>query len=535
MGKITAKQIFIGILLAAFLLRFPHFFISLAYDEIWTVNNFIQLPVGRLFFDLSLPNNQPLNSVLVKWMYALPLETEFIRLPSLLAGLISVVLAGHLAGRMAGKGAALWSMFFAAFNAPLIVYNTQARGYSLQIMFLLVFACSLLKVVENHRAGKRAGIAVCSMILSAAAAVLTLPTSVLYLAGITMILWNYGGWKSIPRKSVLFLLASALICFVYILLNLSDLMAARKWGEAVNSVPGYFCWLGGVLYSVLPGTLLPFAIYYLAKFRQYIAGYALLGGLLFVSAIFTNGGPDRVYLPLSMLFCIISGAGVAAIQEKIVSVKYRQLVMLAAMMLTAAAYFYQIKTWRFINYYKIIVRLDELPQNLLVAYPAGDSYSVHLNSKGKAADFYAANFVSNGNWQEIVIVNSPGVINGADRHYNEKTLPLTLDSAVGDFAGITAQRLQLQRIYGSVSDNSLPLIAAFSSMDKQTFKEFRELVYDSDGSAEKVLQLNCWFTAAGKKDGKKIYCGTWYIAPGAMSLESLKNIQESGVLYYLQK
>jgi hypothetical protein len=50
-----------------------------------------------------------------------------------------------------------------------------------------------------------------------------------------------------------------------------------------------------------------------------------------------------------------------------------------------------------------------------------------------------------------------------------------------------------------------------------------------------VLHLNCWFSYHGEEYTEKIYCGTWYIAPGAMTPEGLKNIQEFAALYYLQK
>ena len=173
MEKITAKQLFTGILLIAFLLRVSEFFTSLAYDEIWTLNNFIQLPVAKLLFDLSLPNNQPLNSILIKLMCALPLNVEFIRLPNLLAGIIAIVLAGYLAWRMAGKRCALWSMFFMAVNAPLTVYSAQARGYSLQVMFLLVFACGLVKLLEDQQTQKRSVGAASAVIFSALASVIT--------------------------------------------------------------------------------------------------------------------------------------------------------------------------------------------------------------------------------------------------------------------------------------------------------------------------------------------------------------------------
>ena len=49
MEKFTAKQLASGILLIALLVRLQDFFITLSYDEIWTLKNFVQLPVSKLF------------------------------------------------------------------------------------------------------------------------------------------------------------------------------------------------------------------------------------------------------------------------------------------------------------------------------------------------------------------------------------------------------------------------------------------------------------------------------------------------------
>ena len=66
MARFSVKHIAIGIVLLALLMRLPEMFISLAYDEIWTLLNFANLDFVRLLFDLELPNNHPLNSILIK-------------------------------------------------------------------------------------------------------------------------------------------------------------------------------------------------------------------------------------------------------------------------------------------------------------------------------------------------------------------------------------------------------------------------------------------------------------------------------------
>ena len=56
------------ILLAALLIRlFGMLFSPLEYDEIWSLENFSALGATRIFTDLALPNNHPLNSLFVKF------------------------------------------------------------------------------------------------------------------------------------------------------------------------------------------------------------------------------------------------------------------------------------------------------------------------------------------------------------------------------------------------------------------------------------------------------------------------------------
>ena len=74
------------LVLVALLLRVDQLSSSLSYDEIWTLQNYSELPLSQIFTDLELPNNQPLNTVAVKILaFLLPIPAV-VRLHSLLAG-----------------------------------------------------------------------------------------------------------------------------------------------------------------------------------------------------------------------------------------------------------------------------------------------------------------------------------------------------------------------------------------------------------------------------------------------------------------
>ncbi len=514
MGKITVKQLATGILLVAFLLRLPEFFISLAYDEIWTLTNFAKLSWHELLFDLTLPNNHPLNSILVKFTAFLQLPQEYIRLPNLLAGLGAVVLAGLLGKRIAGRSGALLSMFFMAVNAPMIVYSCQARGYMLQIFWLLLFAYSVIRSAEKCRK-KIFTIFDALIIVSALLAVITLSTSALYLAGIVLILWNLAKWKLPCRSTVCSIIIAGAISLVYLGMNYHDLQSARVWGTAINSVSDYCNWLWQVLYEIIPAGTVGFAVYYFALTRRQSVGYWLLFLLLAGSAIFTNGGPGRVYLPLCALLAVTAGAGAAFLLEKLTKLQHRQLLILAIAVLSAATNFYQMRQWCFTDYFPVLNALDTLPDNVLAVFPAGDGYPVLFNSNGKAAERYYKTLEQSSALNSLLLLNSPGRINGMDNKFNEKSLPLPFQTSTGTFANVPSQSCRLQRLQ-TVPESQAAVWMVFRSEAKAVFEDFRKFLYGSSLRQDHILILNNWFNSYTPNNRTEVYYAVWYIAPGAL-------------------
>ena len=527
MEKFTAKQLASGILLIALLVRLQDFFITLSYDEIWTLNNFVQLPVSRLFFDLSLPNNHPLNSILVKLMNLLPLPVRCMRLPNLLAGMGSIVLAGLLTRRLAGRSGALWSMFFMAVNAPLAIYSVLARGYGLQTFFLLLFAFFIVKSYENSRQKKfftwyDAGVAV-----SALLAVGTLPTSILYLAGIVVILWNYSGWKITPlRSTAAAVTVGGVLALSYILLNYQDLQAARKWGVAFASYREYVLWLGNVLYHIIPGGLLLLSAFYVIKDCRRSWGYAILFILIFGSAFFTNGGPERVYLPWCVFFCITAGAGCGMLQDKLTKAQHRQMFTLAAVLIAAAANFYQIQQWRMVNYWPVIAQAEQAPVEQLLIYPASDGYVVLANSYGSVAEQYRNSIENASRLCEMILINSPGRVSGVDGKHNEKFLTLVCQAPVERFANLPAQKITLKRCMGIPPENA-EVLALVYARDVYTSRNCRESFYRLSADKDKMLILNSWFGGYISGGKTRAYSRVWYIAPGGLSRSAWKTLLES--------
>ena len=526
MGKFTAKQLVWGIMLLALLVRLPELFISLAYDEIWTLTNFTQLPVSKLLFDLSLPNNHPVNTVLVKFMTCLPLPIEFIRLPNLLANIGSIVLAGLLTRRLAGQHGMLWSMFFMALNAPLAVYSVQARGYSLQIFFLLLFAFLLVKSYEETRSRRLLLLYNTGIVISALLSVMTLPTGILYLAGIVLILWNYADWKIFKRSTAAAAVLAGALALSYILLNYHDLQMARKWGFTIGSCREYLVWLSGILYGIVPGGLLLFCTYYTVKDHRHCVGHLLLFLLVFGSAVFTNGGAERVYLAWSVWFAVTAGAGCSLLYEKITRMQYRQLFVLLAILLAAATNFYQMRHWRFVDYLPVIRSAASVPAERLLIYPAGDGYALLWSSNGKVAGQFLSSIINASVLQEMFLINSPGRISGMDQQGNEKTLPLQCSVPVERFADVPVQKIRLERCEEPPPE-PMETVLIFYAQDAYSSRTFRQKLYKLADAPGKILLLNNWFGGYIRSSENPAFAGVWYIAPGALNTSAWKNCLES--------
>lgn len=499
MQNFVQRYLLFLIIIAALLLRLPEYFISLAYDEIWTLQNFAPLPVGKLLFDLELPNNHPLNSILVKFIAGFSLPPETVRLPNLLAALGSLLLVWHLVKKVWGKSAAYWSVFFLAMSVPHLVYSVQARGYSLQIFFLLLYAAALAECSKEK----------CQLyyplaaVAGAVGAIITLPTSCIYLCAITLILWNISDWQKPRKRAVITVAISAGLALTYILCNLPGLLAARQWGEKIVSASGCCSFIGKTLYMLVSPLLLIFAAWGSIKVKKLWWSAAALLIMLFGSALFTNAGPPRVYLPLAVAAAMLCGIGAADLYGKI-KAKYQMLVVLAAVLATFAAYQLQMPRWRFTNYFPVINQAQKLTPEVLVIYPASESYPVLWNSNGQAAEQYARQL--NSGLQKLMLINSPGEITGGDENFSQQNANIPVKGEIIDFSGVKAAVYTLEPVVDRIEPD-MPVIALTYSTS----------AVKALAGKENVLMLNIFFKNAPLPDGRCLTAASWYIKPGALN------------------
>ena len=140
------------VMLAAALARVTAVFMQpMTHDESYTFIAFASQSLPNLLSDYHLPNNHILNSVLIHFSTGMfgngPLA---VRLPAVLAGLLTVAAVYLLARALYGDGTALLAASITAFLQAQIEISILARGYSL--LGLLVLLEMLLAIyLRRHQ------------------------------------------------------------------------------------------------------------------------------------------------------------------------------------------------------------------------------------------------------------------------------------------------------------------------------------------------------------------------------------------------
>lgn len=124
------------------------------YDEAVTFLEYAShsLPIALAKYDL--PNNHVLHSVLVRISTALFGDGEWaIRLPAFLAGSLVLPATYLVARRLFGRWPALLATAGVAASPVLVLFSTNARGYSLLLLFFLILAALGAHLLRDRSPG----------------------------------------------------------------------------------------------------------------------------------------------------------------------------------------------------------------------------------------------------------------------------------------------------------------------------------------------------------------------------------------------
>jgi len=317
----------------ALAMRLAHVRQVMRHDEAYTYLHYARAPLSVALSDYTYPNNHLFHTLLVWFSTRLfgPSEVA-VRLPAFVFGMLIVPATYRLARRFTDRGASLLAMALAAVWPTLVLYSTNARGYS---FIAFVFVVMLLlgdEIVERDTWGRWVALA-----LLFALGMYTAPL-MLY-AGGAVLVWIVAEKArrdgiAAARALLPGLVASAVLAAVITVLvnvpvvrstGLASLVAnkyvtALSPRELVAALPEF---AGSLKESLALGVPLPLAALLVVcavagvvtpdaeRGRRVVLACTVLGWCALVLVATRRPPPGRVLLFLVPLFCVFAGRGIA--------------------------------------------------------------------------------------------------------------------------------------------------------------------------------------------------------------------------------
>jgi len=317
----------------AFVIRVAHLRQTMRHDEAYTFLHYARAPLSVALSDYTYPNNHLFHTLLV-WISTRVFGSSevAIRLPAFVFGLLIVPATYRLALRFADRGASLLAMALAAVWPALILYSTNARGYSFVTFTFIVMLLLGDEIVERDTRVRWVALA-----LLFALGMYTAPF-MLY-AGGGVLVWimaekaRRDGFAAaralLPGVVGSAILTAALTVLVNVpAVNRSGLasLVSNKYvtalgpREFVAALPAFVGWLkeslalgvplpllGALVACAAAGLLMPRA----ERGRRLVVACSVLGWCALVLVGTRRPPPARVLLFLVPLFCVFAGRGLA--------------------------------------------------------------------------------------------------------------------------------------------------------------------------------------------------------------------------------
>jgi len=495
------------ILLFGVALRLPHLNGALEYDEIWTLENYAGAPLSEIFSNISLPNNHPLNSLWVKFTFVNG-APFLIRLASFFSGIGAIVLAGLAARQLfADRRAMLLAMLFCAVAPGLVAYSQTARGYSGQIFLILAFANLILSI------GKwRAQIVMPLLLISGFSAVVALPTSVLYLLPLSVAGLYLISVLDDHRQRLIYLAGMALFAAgagSWYFIQMENLREAQTWSIAINSAGDCIRWLLSTL-TVTGAILLPVALL-LAPHDRTVRWLAILAALPLLAAVWTNAGPPRAYLMLTVYAAVAAAGAVVACRN------WRRWILLACAILIMTGG--NLSGWHYTDWHKIYRRITELPPNVMVVANANDCYPLKWNNPG-----ILNNIGQRIKAPEILLVlNESQTIEGVNRSGETVTYPINSPSETVMVHDIQCSAYLLTPVAdGEIAPDKLCLIIVYGVPENTFTKIVDVLMLD-----ENLIKINPWLVFRTERNNTVFRYVTALVKTDEKTPELLRKLTQS--------
>ena len=306
----------IGTMLAGIVLRFNGLLTrSLEYDEIWTISNYSATPFFSIFTDLATPNNHPLNTLFIQWsVNSLGAEFFSIRLPVFLFGIATLVLTALFTWKATKrKDTALFATACVAFNGYLVHYAQTARGYSIQSFFVLLTAVSLYFLAQS----KRKVLFAILFLFAAICSCLTITSGLVFVCALcgafVVVRLRKTNFVTLCKENREFIAAALAFCVfagLWYGMNYKAISAGQTFGTSVIHPWAFLKFVSEMLVKLIlfPFVIIHAGVLFLKDHQQKkISLFALVFmAFVFLSALATKAGFDRVYLPMYTVLVVTS-------------------------------------------------------------------------------------------------------------------------------------------------------------------------------------------------------------------------------------
>ena len=385
---------------------------GLEYDEIWTLRRYARTDtVWKVFQDLATPNNHPLHSLLVRLAAGQPVYSELrVRLPSLLAmTALLVLLPLFYYGVTRDREITLLAGAWCASSAPLLHFAQTARGYELQTLLVLLFALLVYHAnpAREHASGAAEGWLLVGAVMTGIAAMLTLPTSILYLAPLAVydlvnrwMRWRRArtmgdgkSWAANDGKALTAHAVLAAFVIAWLWYGMEQFAAGQAvFGAPIGSVSEWLSFSGDIWVQLFGWPVIVLIACGLLAANRRVLTVCLLGVLCFplLAAPLTRGGPSRVYVPMIPFGMLAAAIGFVRLLDFLRNrwtVTARTVMVMVVALAPLAQLPHALARWTPMDWREVVPVLQQrLPADAYINYPAAAGYVI---------DYYFARKIRN--------------------------------------------------------------------------------------------------------------------------------------------
>ena len=328
----------VAIFLTGILVRLSFLFQPICHDEAITYMYLASTPLSKLLTIYPDPNHHIFHTLLVHFnTMVLGNDPWVIRLPAFFAGVLIIPATYLVIRKLFNKNAAIIATALVVPSSQLIIYSTNARGYTIQTLIFLILLLLAIYIKKTDRLSGWIGLVLFSVI-----GFYTIPTMLYFFLSVIIWMFLSAVYKDTFSSRTVFIkkltIAFVLVVLLSVLLYLppainsgfskitaNSWVKSLSWSSFIQGFPGnmnaiWTAWNTDIplfmTILLVAGFLLSILFYKrIARHRINLA-LVVLGLCLPVLLIQRVLPPERVWLPLLPLYLGYCAAGLYYVGER---------------------------------------------------------------------------------------------------------------------------------------------------------------------------------------------------------------------------